>query len=147
MPYKQTITCYGPLLSNSCTSYSSTFTEVREGRRELNLMILNVVLLPSPCRHPVSGFLKQSIAQSFRSFVCFLINARSHCSMEWLWQLHSAHLHQHARRGGMIGKRTIWSVSKSGSALHVATRSNIAECALSAWSSRVSIIPYWTQHR
>ena len=103
-------------------------------------MVLNVVLFfPSSSRHSVSGFFKQSIAHSPRCLVCFP-NASSHCSEEGVGSSHSfPRPHQHTRRDGVMGRRTIWNVPKSGRALHTETNSDIAEHALPAGSSRIPI--------
>ena len=129
-------------------SYTSTFAEPWQGRPGPNMNTLNVVLflsLSSPSRHPVSGFVKQPIAQFFISFACFL-NICSSCSVESMRLPHPPHPHGHTRLYGMAAVYTIWSVSKSGSALHATTSSDIAKGALPAGLSRFPMSACWESH-
>lgn len=99
----------------------------------LNSMILNVVFLPSPSLHPVFRFFKQSIAKSLTPINRFL-NSRSRRSRGDRFMVHaSAYLGE----GVLERKRTIWSVSKSGSVLHASTSSNVAKRGLFTGSNRI----------
>lgn len=140
-------TRYGSLRSNPYASYSSTFTEpkwdLRRGRSELNSMTLNVAFfLPALSWHPASGFFKQSLAKSFRHLTSSF-NACLRCSIESPRLPYLTRPHPHIGRGVTEGKCTIWSVSKSGSALHALTSSNVAERALPTGSSRVPVSAIW----
>ena len=132
-------TRHGSLISTHPYTSCSIFLKLRQGWPGLNLKTLNVILFPSfPSRHLVSGFFKHSIAQSSRSFICSL-NVRCRCSEKRMRLPHPPHLHRHTREVGTRGKCTIWSVSKSGSALHATISSDIAERAPPAGSSRVFV--------
>ena len=102
--------CYRPrertLPSNPYTSHSSTFTELRQGWPEQNLITLNFVVffLPSPTQHPVFGFFKQSIAHAPRSFACFSrVGSHCHCPEEGQWLPQRSRPHQQVRTGRKTG--------------------------------------------
>lgn len=104
------------------TSYSSTSTkpgwQSGSGRAGLNMTSLTVVFLSSPCRFPVFGLLKHSIAKSFIRFA-FSLND---CS----------------------GKYSIWSVLKYMSASHATTSSDISERILPSWPlGRIPVTLIW----
>ena len=131
-------THHGSPISNPYTS-CSIFLKLRQGWPGLNLKTLNVIPSPSsPSRHLASGFFKHSIAQSSRSFICSP-NVCCRCSEKCIRLPHPPHLHRHTREVGTRGKCTIWSVSKSGSALHATISSDIAERAPPAGSSSVFV--------
>ena len=86
-----------------------------------------VFLLPSLSRRPVSGSFKQSIAESFAQPTCSL-NSRCRCLM--------------IRRPSLYPVPhpcTICNVSKSGSALHAFTNSEVAERTLPTGSRRYPV--------
>ena len=134
--------CCGYLPSSPYTSYSAS-TQRRPGP---NLTTLNVVLFPSSSfRHSTFGPFKQSIVHSTSPFISFS-DACSHCSGEGMWLLHSHCPHQHTKEVGTMGIRTNWSTSRSGSALHAMTSSDIADRALPAGSRRTSAFVSWTPY-
>ena len=135
-------TCCEYLPLSSYTSYSAS-TQRRPGP---NLTTLNLVLFPSSSsRHSTFGPFKQSIVHSTSPFISFS-DACSHCSGEGMWLLHSHCPHQHTKEVGTMGIRTNWSTSRSGSALHAMTSSDIADRALPAGSRRTSAFVSWTPY-
>ena len=130
-------TCYGRCFRSTLyTSHTSTSTEPKRGRSGLNSMTLTVVLLlSSPPRYPPFDLFKQFIAQSFKSFTFSL--DRFSCSLECMWRARAPLWHRHGRPCAREGECTIWSVLKSGSALHTITSCSTAERALPTGSGRI----------